>query len=55
LANGNIGMLLWGSIAICAREGLGTSSADGTFTAIGELVGRVLVSWDAIVVDGGSG
>jgi hypothetical protein len=48
-------MLLWGSIAICAREGLGTYSADGTSTAIGELVGRVLVSWDAIVVDGGSG
>jgi hypothetical protein len=52
LVDGNVGMLLWSSMATCAREGLGTSIEDGVFTATCESVG---VSWDATIVDGGSG
>ncbi len=49
-------MLLWGSMAICAREGLGTSNEDGVFTATCESMGEWgSISWDATVVDGGSG
>jgi len=48
-------MLLWGSMAICAKEGFGTSSVGGAFTIIGEFMGGGSVSWDANVVDGGSG
>ncbi len=39
LANGSAGMLLWSSMVICAREGLGISSDNGAFTATCELVG----------------
>jgi hypothetical protein len=35
----SVGMLLWGSMATCAREGLGTSSEDGAFTTTGESLG----------------
>jgi hypothetical protein len=38
LVDGNIGMLLWGSMATCVKEGLGISSEGGAFTTIGELV-----------------
>jgi hypothetical protein len=54
MVDGSAGMLLWSSMATCVREGLGTSSEDGAFTTTCELWGG-LVSWDATVVDGGSG
>jgi len=32
-------MLLWGSMAICAREGFGTFNEAGAFTTISESIG----------------
>jgi hypothetical protein len=43
LVDGSVGMLLWGSIATCVREGFGTSSEGGAFTTISELVGGVSI------------
>jgi hypothetical protein len=48
LANCSARMLSWGSMAICSREGLGTSNEDGVFIATSESVGGS-VSWDAVV------
>ncbi len=42
-------------MAICAREGLGISNKDGAFNATSESRAGGSISWDAIVVDGGSG
>jgi hypothetical protein len=39
LANGSAGMLLWSSMVICAREGLGIWSDNGAFTATCDSVG----------------
>ncbi len=44
LVYGSAGMLLWGSMATCAREGFGTSNEDGVFTVIGESIGGGEVS-----------
>jgi len=59
LANSSIGMLLWGSMAICAREGFGTFNEASAFIAISESIrggrGGGSISWDATIVDGGSG
>ncbi len=55
MVDGSARMLLWGSMAACAREGLGTSSEGGVFTVISESVRGGSISWDATIVDGGNG
>ncbi len=54
MVDGSARMLLWGSMAACAREGLGTSSEGGVFTVISESVRGGSISWDATIIDGGS-
>jgi hypothetical protein len=46
-------------MAICARDRFGTFNEAGAFTAISESIGGGKgggsISWDATIVDGGSG
>ncbi len=43
LVDGSIGMLLWSSMATCAREGLDIFSEDGAFTTTSESMGKGLI------------